>query len=98
MQQQKRKLTKIEQETIISFNDSEQEADFYTCSYKDMAKLEKLCSENSSIYRKCEEQYSKSYMFPKGWLKISPPRQISVKRRQELAKQMHMINEIRKVI
>lgn len=98
MKQQKRKLTKIEQETIISFNDSEQGANYYTCNYKDIAKLEKLCLENSTIYRGCEEQYSKSYMFPKVWIKISPPRQLSDKRRQVLFEQMRIINENKKAI
>ena len=56
------KLTKYEQETIINFNNDEQEASIYTASPQMMRKLDALAAAYPEHYRVVEQtEVSKTY-------------------------------------
>ena len=79
-------LTKYESETIIRFNDAEDEATIYTCNKSWMNRLDKLCEKSSEITVIKQDEFSKEYKIPKKWIKVKMPRQLSEKQRTELIK------------
>lgn len=65
MGEEKRKLslTAVERETIISFGDSGQRCQIYTCSHPMITKLDKLCKSNSKNYGlEKQDAESKTYI------------------------------------
>jgi hypothetical protein len=79
-------LSNYERETIINFNEAEQTAIVYTCNRKLQNKLNKLIAENNqdiSVRRKDDE--SVTYIVPKKWIKVSPPRQVNYTDEQKAA-------------
>ena len=78
-------LTKWEMETIINFNDAEKTAEVYTCNKALMKKLDNLCIRSKEITLKKEDKQSKTYIFPKKWVKITLPRTLSDETRKKLS-------------
>lgn len=78
-------LSKYEQETIINYNQEVKTASCYTHDRALMRKLDALCNLSSEIVVSKPGCVSREYTFPKKWLKIRPPRQLSEKSRQEMA-------------
>lgn len=74
------KISKLETETHISWNEEEPDAIVWTCSPKYLRKLDKLAEEHPEDYR-CvrEEEYantiSKEYRISKGLISFRAPRQ-----------------------
>lgn len=79
------KLTKYEKETIITFNDAENKAECYTCNQSWMKRLNGFCEKSQEISLKKEDAYSKTYTFPKKWLRVKLPREISAEERTKMA-------------
>ena len=79
------KLSKLERETTISFNEAESTADVYTCSKAVMKRLAELSLKNSDIYRVREDEYSQTYIIPKKIIKFNIPRELSEEERQKCA-------------
>ena len=69
-------LSRYEQETVISFNAEEDEADIYTADPVYIRKFDKLVKENPEQFKFKEKQtlegkvISKRYLFPKKFLSI----------------------------
>lgn len=78
------KLTLEERETIIRFDDSDDKASFYTCNPTWIRKLDKMMSETPLLIKENEDQYSKTYIFPKKWLRVLKPRQLKEDEKQKL--------------
>lgn len=78
-------MIRYEQETIINYNQEEILAELYTCDASLIRKLNKLCEKHSTITVTKSDEYSKTYSFPKKWVKIRPPRQLSDEKRAELS-------------
>lgn len=78
------KLTNYEKETIITNNEAEATAECYTCSPVLMRKLDGLCAKSTEITVKKQDQYSKTYIFPKKWVGVRLPRIMSEKQREHL--------------
>ena len=78
------KLTKAEQETIILFNEAEQTASVYT---HNAALLERLCCSHPAQVRQTERgrHSGATYLLPKKWVKLTPPRTLSPAQAQVLA-------------
>lgn len=69
------RLSNYERETIFIFNEEEKTASIYTCSQSCMKKMNRLCAEFPELYRlKRQDEYSKTYEFPKKYIKIEKPR------------------------
>ena len=85
----KYKLTKLEKETIITFNEAENHAELYTCNKPIMKRLEKLCCERPEIFRFIREDcISKEYHFPKSCIKINKPRKLSDAQKKALTQRL----------
>ena len=94
------KLLKIEQETIITYNQGEKEADVFTYDKTLQAKLDNLLGKNKDIRTKgahaaFRDTGAKVYLVPKKWIKVSPPRVVSEENRKRLSERM-LSNPIRK--
>ena len=72
------KLTKYEQETIINFNNDEQEASIYTASPQMMRKLDALAAAYPEHYRVVEQtEVSKPYSCEKHLINLRKPRKVN---------------------
>jgi len=86
------KLSRVEMETIINFNEAEPEANVYTHNSALIRRLEQLCKDRPD---ECKPGYNqneprgRSFDIPKKWLKVNPTRILTeeqLSQRRELAK------------
>lgn len=69
---------KIERETIIVYNEEEKTADVYTCNKALRRRLDQLLkTKEDEMILVREDDISATYIVPKKWIKVSPPRQMS---------------------
>lgn len=75
------RLSKIEKETIITFNEAEATANVYSTSDVWIRKIKKI---------KGHRKFSIGYEVdvPKNWIKVSPPRKVSEKTREAARRNM----------
>jgi len=79
--------TKLEQETIINFNEAEKTANIYTYNQKLRRQLETLISDRpGEIEFKSANSGAVTYNIPKSWVKIRPPRVLSEAQKKVLAR------------
>lgn len=78
-------LNKYERETIICYNEGDDEASVYTCNRALRNKLEKFAegNPNCKLERACDE--SVSYIVPKSWVKVTKPRVLSDEQKRAAA-------------
>lgn len=79
------KLTKIELETQINFNEEENQASIETANRALIHRLDKLCEKRPEITVVRETENFKTYNCPKKWVKVVAPRLLSEKKRSELS-------------
>ena len=81
------RLLAVERETIILFNEAEETAEIEVYSPVMKRRLEAIRRERPEDISliQCGE-YADVYVFPKKWVKIVPPRRLSEKQREQLAK------------
>ena len=85
-----------EQETNINYNRQEDMAVVYTASPVDIRKLDKLFEKRGSEMKLQEKtEGSRTYLVPKKWIKISPPRQFSEETLEKLKKNAKNLHKIR---
>lgn len=80
------KPTKIEQETIINFNEAERTASVYTHNVALKGRLLALCRAHPEQVRQTDANQwgGLTFELPKKWLKVSPPRVLSPAQRAVL--------------
>ena len=78
------KLKKSEIETTMVYDDSGKFASVYTCNKQLTRKLDEYVKKSSEIYVEKEDEYSKTYIIPKKWIKIKMPRELSIEEREIL--------------
>jgi len=80
------KLSKIEQETIINFNEAEGTASVYTHNEALKRQLSELCRSHSEQVRQTDANRwgGLTFELPKKWLKVAPPRVLSPAQRAVL--------------
>ena len=78
------RLTFLEQETIVNWNNSEKLASVYICDPSMIRKMDALVKKDKRVTVESEDKYSKTYIVPKGWVKIILPRKLSKKRIEQL--------------
>ena len=81
------KLTRVEQETIITFNEEERTAGVYTHNAALRRKLDALAADRPEECR--VERVGREYIVPKGWIKVKPPRVMSEKQRVAALAALH---------
>ena len=85
----KMKYTKEERETIIRFDEADLQATIYTCNQRmknRMKSIQEQHPEEVKLIR--EDEHSITYTFPKAWVKINPPRQLSTEEKERLSERM----------
>ncbi|MCD8377858.1 MAG: hypothetical protein LUB59_03625 [Candidatus Gastranaerophilales bacterium] len=81
-------LSKVEQETIICYNEAEKTASVYTHNGPLRKKLERLAQERPDecrLERTSHEGQAVDYIVPKKWVKVSAGRQWTEEQRQVAA-------------
>lgn len=89
-----------ERETIITFNDAEKKASYYTCNKARMEQLKELAKEYPDAVKITrDEDWCMEADMPKKWVKIKPPRKLTeeqyaelVRRGKELAERQRQLN------
>ena len=79
------KLSRLEQETIINFNEAEQTASVYTHNKALRRKLDKLAAERPEDCHFASESrkgQAGDYIVPKSWIRVKPPRIASEAQRE----------------
>lgn len=85
------RLTKYEQETIVSFNEKEAGASVYTHNRSLRKKLKQLSEERPAeckLERTSHDGQAVEYIVPKAWVKIIPSRILSAEQRAAMAERM----------
>lgn len=83
------RLSKLEKETVITFNEAEATANVYSTSDVWIRKIKKIKG-----YRKFSIGYEVDV--PKNWIKVSPPRKVSEKTREAARRNMAKLQSMRK--
>ena len=80
------RLTNIEKETIINFNEAERTASVYTHNEAWKRQLLELCQSHQEQVRQTAANAwgGLTFELPKKWLKVSPPRVLSPAQRAVL--------------
>ena len=78
--------SKYEQETIITFNEAENIANIYTHNQRMIRTMDELMSKSSTVVQVRNGNGWGEYNFPKKWVKVKMPRQLSEQQRSDLAK------------
>lgn len=79
------KLSLVEQETIIGYDNDDDTATVSTYDRKLIRKLNAYCERSDEITSKRLNDECMSYTFPKKWVTVRMPRQMSDEQRAELA-------------
>ncbi len=83
------KLTRYEQEIVVNLNASEDKATLYSSNPAWIRKMDALVKEFPDVFRvKRQTEISKTYQFPKKYVRIGKPRELSRAQREHLEK-MH---------
>lgn len=88
-------LTKVEKETIITYNEAEPTADVFTYNKALIRKLEKLCAEYPQEFKNIVNtgDESKSFVVPKKYVKVTAPRKFNGKTREKMVEMAKRLNE-----
>ena len=79
--------SRLEQETIILFNEAEDIAEIYTHKKSWITKLDKMCEEFPEFVKpKLKDDYSKTYYIDKKLISIRQPKIYSQEAKRKLAK------------
>lgn len=85
------KLTALEQETIINFNNAEAGANIYTCNKALIKKLIKYCELYPDTYElERQDIYSVTVNLPKKLISIRKPKVLSEAQRERLSQMMKL--------
>ena len=83
------KLSRYEQETIVSYNAGEQTATIYTRDKAVMRKLNTLVANFPDTYKLVkQDEVSKTYSFPKSFVSYRKPRAVSMEQREQARKKL----------
>ena len=89
------KRTAIERETIINYNNEKSTANVYTWNKALINKLSAILKERQDIQCKHSDDECATFVVPKNWIKVSPPRtrNLSEEQKAEAAERMRKARE-----
>ena len=88
-------LSKIEQETIISFNEGEETADVYTHNPRLKRRLMELHQQKpNDVDLRRADANSATYIIPKAWIRINPPRMSAPLSKEQIEKRKIILQTI----
>ena len=76
-------MLSIEKETYINFNDAEPDALLCTYNAAWLRKMDDLSRDNPCVQRRKRTEGYGEYVFPKKWVKVSKPREVSEENRRK---------------
>lgn len=79
-------LTRLEQETIYTYNQEEPNASCYTMDKALIRRLDALAQKHKEITLVRGGDGMREYTFPKKWLKVRAPKELSDEQRENMAK------------
>lgn len=85
-------LTRIEQETIITYNEQDSTAEVDTCNKSLIRKLDEYAKGTTSVIKVGEDKHGKRYIVPKKWVNVKKPRQYSEEEREKRANRLREIS------
>lgn len=87
------KLSRYEQETIISFNAGERNATLYTRDCRVMKEMDVLVGRYPDLYHlDGQTDIDKTYSFPKSCVKYRKPRTLSEVQKEQARERMRKVN------
>lgn len=86
-------LSRLEQETIINYNQEENDAFCYTHDKSLMRRLDKLIENGEAITVVREGEGWREYKFPRKCVKVRFPRKMPDEKRAELAERMKALRK-----
>lgn len=82
-------LTKEEKETYINTTEADKTATLYSSSSNWIARMKKLAEQYpDKVIMDYEDQNGASFTFPKSWMKVRPPREVSEEQRLAAAERL----------
>ena len=85
------KLSRYEQETVITYNEEEKTAGVYTHNKALLRRLDKLAQERPDecrLEKARPDGRSADYIIPKAWVRIRPPRRMSPEQKARCAERL----------
>lgn len=79
-------LIRLEQETIYTYNQEEPNASCYTMDKALIRRLDALAQKHKEITLVRGNDSMREYTFPKKWLKVRAPKELSDEQRENMAK------------
>lgn len=79
------RLSKVEQETVITYNEGEENAVCYTHDRRLMRILDEMRAKSSTVTLISEDEHSRTYTFTKKLIGVKKPRKISEETRRKLS-------------
>ena len=79
-------LTKYEMETIYNYNQEEPLASCYTMDKALIRRMDALAQKHKEIAVLRADEGVREYTFPKKWLKVRAPKELSDEQRENMAK------------
>ena len=79
-------LTKYEMETIYNYNQEEPLASCYTMDRALIRRLDALAEKHKEITVARADEGVREYTFPKKWIKVRAPKELSEEQRENMAK------------
>ncbi len=79
-------LTNEERETIILFNEADKTATCDTCNPSLIRKLDDFCSRSKDITLIRQDEYGKTYKFPKKWVSVRLPKLYDEETKEKMSK------------
>ena len=85
------RLKKVEQETIVNFNEQESRADVYTYNPAWIRKLRQLSAQFPKDVKieRPEKHGGYTYSVPKSWIKLHAPRVYSEEQKKAMRERLH---------
>ena len=77
--------TSYEKETVINYNQEEKTALVYTYDKPLIRKLRKLVGERDDVTMKYGDDSCATFVVPKKWIKVSPPKNMNLSEEQRAA-------------
>lgn len=81
--------SKEEKETYMNTTEADKTATLYSNSRNWIERMRRLAAEYpDKVFLEREDENGASFVFPKSWMKVRPPRQISEEQRRQAAERL----------
>ena len=82
--------SRIEQETIINFNEAEPTAEVYTCNAALIRRINAMAEASDEVTCGKSDEYGSFFLLPKRWVSIRMPRRMTEEQRKAAAERLNV--------